>query len=183
MNWQSKTTSEVNKEKIWSELVKKEQQDIHIFDHYRASISTHGIVPAPISERQKRFLDKTQVLFDSAVQVALPELRQASSSHGRYALPLRNMQHRASMSLSASTSPAVASPLLSGHVHDASSGRASSLLSMVVSSSPTTMSSSSPFYRPTSAAEIGSHLAPLVKHRVAPFRYAIPKTDLRAGVM
>lgn len=201
MNWQSKTTSEVNKEKIWAELVKKEHRDLKIFDNYRTSPLAYigKATTAPVSEREQRFLDKSQLMFESSIQLALPELRQASSSHGRYALPLRNMQFRAT-SLTSPTSPGnVLSPttalpasiddelvliprsISSTPKHGPSSNDEVVGNVLLMKSSGDKRNSSSPFYRPTSAAEIGSILSPLVKHRVSPFRYSIPKTDIRGA--
>jgi hypothetical protein len=198
MNWQSTSTSEVNKEKIWSELVKKEHRELRVFDTYRSStlaIASGKANTAPVSERQKRFLNKSQLLFESSIQMALPELRQRSSSSScdlegsRYALPLRNMQHRCMV-----LSPALSSTFdkdnfegLSRNISSNSISTSHSVGSMSCGGSssggqPTVIKSASAFLRPTSASEIGSMVSPLVKHRVASYRYSIPKTDIRNSV-
>lgn len=198
MNWQSTTTSEVNKEKIWSELVKKEHRELRVFDTYRsstASMSSGKANTAPVSERQKRFLNKNQLLFESSIHMALPELRQrASSSQGpegsRYALPLHNMQHRCTVlspTLSSSSGNYEEQHQLSRKLSSQSLSSTQSMGGLSsgggsASRSPVAVNSTSPFFRPTSASEIGSMVTPLVKHRVSSYRYSIPRTDIRNAV-
>lgn len=208
MNWHSKSTSEVNKEKIWSELVKKEHRELRVFDTYRSSSAGGKANTAPVSERHKRFLHKNQLLFESSVQLALPELRQASLSSqglegGRYSLPLHNMQHRCAalsptrtstggalsgtlsdlQTQSGDLSRKISSNSLSSVASRGSSvgGVSSTSCTTPVSSKPP-LASTSPFFRPTSASEIGSMLSPLVNHRVGSYRYTIPSTDIRLSL-
>lgn len=155
MNWNARSISEVNKERIWREIVASEQRDIKIFDRFRSSpgaLRRCPSVSAPISERSDRFLDKKEVLFQSVCQRALPEVRSnAQSGH-----PFTVIRARTSVS---SGSPV-----------------------FTESTDSRTSSAASTRQRPTSSAEYGSSLQPLVKHRFNPFYYTVPKSDLRVSL-
>lgn len=67
MNWNSKSVSEVSKEKIWKEHVINEAHNRHIFDTFR--VNPHRLrhnkpISQPLNLRPRRFLDRERAFLD-----------------------------------------------------------------------------------------------------------------------
>ena len=190
MNWNSKSTSEVNKERIWKELIISESRDLKIFDRFRASsASTRRAVATPVSERDPNFLNKSRVQYMASCLIALPELRATSQS--RCALPFHNMESRMGSSNASpwsGSSGGISSPIACASSPEDGFSRAStshggeqtfSGSSRKVVSALRRLSSNSGncvSRRPTSGSDYGSCLEPLVKHRVGPFSYGVTRS-------
>jgi hypothetical protein len=68
MNWNSKSVSEVSKEKIWKEHVRNESSHIHLVDTFRKNpfhVVRDKQMPANVTSRPSRFLDRERVFLET----------------------------------------------------------------------------------------------------------------------
>ena len=123
MNWQSKSVSEVAKERIWREYVASEGQHLHVFDTFRKhpkQLSKQQAIAESPTRRLPRFLDRqasflecierrvqsTQDELDAVSPAASPD-RLSDLDSARAASPAENANGRQKLApLGVSPSPA-----------------------------------------------------------------------------